>query len=210
MITRMDRSVGRILELLASLKIDKDTLVIFSSDNGSIDVAGGHDLAFFQANGPLRAQKGTLYEGGIRIPFIARWPGRIAAGGVSRTPAAFYDLLPTFCALAGAAVPKDVDGRSLVPTLTGSSTDPVHDFLYWEFFSGGGQQAVRMGDWKGVRVGLLQGKTAVELYDLSKDVGEKDDVASKNPEVAKRMLEVMRREHSPSALFPIKALDAGQ
>src|SRR6185295_6922117 len=106
MITRMDRSVGRILELLTALKIDGDTLVLFSSDNGSVDAAGGHDLAFFQANGSLRSEKGYLYEGGIRVPCIARWPGHVPAGSESRVPAASYDLFPTFCALAGASVPQ--------------------------------------------------------------------------------------------------------
>jgi arylsulfatase len=207
MITRMDRSVGRILELLTALKIDGDTLVLFSSDNGSVDAAGGHDLAFFQANGSLRSEKGYLYEGGIRVPCIARWPGHVPAGSESRVPAASYDLFPTFCALAGASVPQGVDGRSLVPVLTGSSTTSPHEFLYWEFSGYGGQQAVRMGDWKGVRVDLQKRRTALELYDLSKDPGEKENVADRNPQVATRILEIMKREHSASALFPILILD---
>jgi len=207
MITRMDRSVGRILDLLATLKIDRDTMVMFSSDNGSIDVAGGHDLAFFQANGPLRSEKGYLYEGGIRIPCIARWPGHIAPGSVSHAPATFYDLLPTFCALGGANVPKDTDGRSIVPILTGASAAPPHEFLYWEFASYGGQQAVRMGDWKGVRVNLFKGKGELELYDLSKDLGEKENVAAQNPEIAAKIREIMKREHTPSPVFPIPILD---
>jgi arylsulfatase A len=210
MITRMDRSVGRILELLANLGLDRDTIVIFSSDNGSIDAVGGHDLEFFEANGPLRGQKALLYEGGIRIPFVARWPGHIKAGAVNDLPGAFYDLLPTFCGLSGAAVPKEVDGLSLVPTLTGADGQVRHEFLYWEFPSLGGQQAVRMGDWKGLRSDLLKRPSEVQLYDLSRDVGEKEDVAAQHPEVVKRMLDVMRREHVASTLFPIKTLDEGK
>jgi len=210
MITRMDRSVGRILNLVAELKLDRNTLVMFSSDNGSIDGAGGHDLKFFQANGPLRAEKGYLYEGGIRIPCIARWPGHVPAGSVSRVPAAFYDLFPTYCSLAGAPVPRDLDGRSLVPVLTGASAEPLHEFLYWEFPESGGQQAVRMGDWKGVRPELFKRRTDLELYDLSKDLGEKENVADRNPEVVAKILEIMKREHTPSALFPMPILDEGK
>lgn len=207
MITRMDRSVGRILGLLETLKIDRETLVMFSSDNGSIDLAGGHDLAFFQANGPLRSEKGYLYEGGIRIPCLARWPGHIAPGSVSRVPATFYDLLPTWGTLGGATLPRDLDGRNLVPVLTGSSTTPPHEFLYWEFSGYGGQQAVRLRDWKGVRVNLLKGQGQLELYDLSKDVGERENVADRNPEIVAQIREIMKREHTPSAIFPIPALD---
>jgi arylsulfatase A len=207
MITRMDRSVGRILDLLAKLGLDKDTIVLFSSDNGSIDAVGGHDLAFFEANGPLRGQKALLYEGGIRIPFIARWPDHIRAGAVNDLPGVFYDLLPTFCSVAGAGIPKDVDGVSLVPTLTGAEGQARHEFLYWEFPSAGGQQALRMGDWKGLRTDLLKRPAELQLYDLSKDVGEKEDVAARHPDVVRRMLDLMRREHVPSTLFPIKSLD---
>jgi arylsulfatase len=107
-------------------------------------------------------------------------------------------------------VPPDLDGRSLVPVLTGTASAPPHEFLYWEFFSSGGQQAVRMGDWKGIRVNLLKGTTEMELYDLSKDIGEKENLAAKNPEIVARLLEIMKREHSPSELFPLPVLDEGK
>jgi len=210
MITRMDRSVGRIVDLLAKLGLEKDTLVIFSSDNGSIDVVGGHDLAFFEGNGPLRGQKGTLYEGGIRIPFLARWPGRIKAGTTSDLPGAFHDVLPTLCELAGSETPKDVDGVSLVPTLTGAGAQKRHEFLYWEYPAGPGQQAVRLGDWKGFRTGLQKGASEVQLYNLAADPAEKEDVAAKNPEVVRKILEIARAQHSPSAIFPLKGLDEGK
>ncbi len=210
MITRMDRSVGRVLALLGKLGIDRETIVMFTSDNGSIDTVGGHDLAFFQANGALRGQKGTLFEGGIRVPFLARWPGKIKPGGLSDLPGANYDVLPTLCEIAGAGTPKDVDGVSLVPTLTGQGEQKKREFLYWEFPAGPGHQAVRMGDWKGFRTGLKQGKGDLQLYNLAADLGEKEDVAAKHPEIAGKILEIMRREHAPSELFPLKALDEGK
>jgi arylsulfatase A len=210
MITRMDRSVGRILDLVAQLGLDQNTLVMFSSDNGSIDLVGGHDLKFFEANGPLRDGKGLLYEGGIRIPFIARWPGRIRPGAVCEFPGAFYDLLPTFAELAGARVPADLDGVSLAPTLLGQGDQKLHDFFYWEIPSGGGQQAVRMGDWKGYRGGLAKEPTPLELYDLRSDLGERENVAAQHPQVVSRILSIMDREHVPSELFPLKAIDGAK
>lgn len=210
MITRLDRSVGRILALVAQLGLDRKTLVMFSSDNGSIDLAGGHDLKFFEANGPLRDGKGKLYEGGIRIPLIARWPGRVQAGAVNDLPGAFYDLLPTFTELAGGQVPGGLDGLSLVPTLLGKGEQKKHEFFYWEIPSGGGQQAVRMGDWKGYRGGLAKVPTPLELYNLNADLGERTNVADQHPELVRQMLDLMKREHVPSAIFPLAALDAGR
>jgi arylsulfatase len=207
MITRLDRSVGRILDLLGSLGLEEKTLVLFSSDNGSIDLAGGHDLKFFEANGPLREGKGKLYEGGIRIPLIARWPGRIKPGTQSDFPGAFCDFLPTFCELSGAASPPEIDGLSLLPTLLGQGEQKSHEFLYWEIPSGGGQQAVRMGDWKGYRGGLAKAAQNLELYNLASDLGEREDLAARHPDVVRRILEIMQREHVPSKIFPLKALD---
>jgi arylsulfatase len=207
MITRMDRSVGRILDLLASLGLEEKTLVVFSSDNGSIDLAGGHDLKFFEANGPLREGKGKLYEGGIRIPMLARWPGKIKPGTKSDLPGAFCDFLPTFCDLSGAPAPREIDGLSLLPTLLGQGEQRSHEFLYWEIPSGGGQQALRMRDWKGYRGGLAKEARTLELYNLASDLGEREDVAAQHPEVVRQILDILRREHVPSSLFPLKALD---
>jgi arylsulfatase A len=201
MISRMDRSVGRLLDLLAELQLEKDTLVIFTSDNGSIDRAGGHDLKFFAANGPFRGEKGQLYEGGIRVPFIARWPGRLQPGTLSDRVGAFWDILPTLAAAAGADTPKQIDGLDLLGPAR-------HEFLYWEFPGYGGQQAVRLGSWKGIRTDLLKGKvTPLQLYDLAADPGETTDLAARNPEVVARIEALMRQSHEPSALFPMKALD---
>jgi arylsulfatase len=210
MITRLDRSVGRILERIAKLGLEANTLVIFSSDNGSIDLAGGHDLKFFEANGPLRGQKGNLYEGGIRVPLVARWPGRIKPGSVSDLSGAFCDLLPTFCEIAESTPPKEVDGLSIVPTLLGRGEQKKHEFLYWEIPTVGGQQCVRMGDWKGFRANLVKGPPTFELYNLATDIGEKDNVLAQNPEVGKKILEIMKSQHTPSSIWPIKLLDEGQ
>ena len=199
MITRMDRSVGRILDLLQKLRLDDNTVVVFTSDNGSIDVVGGHDLAFFAANGPLRGQKGQLYEGGIRVPFIVRGPG-FKAGTQSDEPIAFCDVLPTLCGIAGVAAPP-VDGVDL-STLKGQDRA-----LYWEFPSGGGQQAVRMGKWKGLRMELVKGPSRVQLYDLVDDIGETKDVAAAHPEVVAKIEQIMAEQHRRSDLFPLKGLD---
>ncbi len=206
MISRMDRSVGRILDLVATLGLDENTLVIFSSDNGSIDGAGGHDLAFFKGNGPLRGEKGQLYEGGIRVPFIARWPGRIKAGTSSDVPIAFWDVLPTLCDVAKVSKPQRLDGISVEGALYGRPLPP-REYLYWEFPSYGGQQAVRMGRWKGIRTGLDKGPQATQLYDLEADLAETKNVASTNPQVLARIEQIMSENHTRSELFPIKGLD---
>jgi arylsulfatase len=207
MITRMDRSVGRIVDLLAELGLEKETLVLFSSDNGGPAGGAGMDGAFFETNGILRGHKGSLFEGGIRVPFIARWPGRIRAGATSDLAGAFQDVLPTFCEIAGAEAPKDVDGVSLAPTLFGSGEQKKREFLYWEFPAGGGWQAVRLGDLKGLRQQLAQKKSEIQLYDLAKDPGEKEDLAAKHPEVVARMARIMVEQHVPSELFPLPGID---
>jgi arylsulfatase A len=201
MITRMDRSVGRVLDLLDELGLAKTTIVMFSSDNGSIDLVGGHDLPFFQGNGPLRGQKGDLWEGGIRVPLLVRWPGRVKPGTVDPRPRATWDLLPTFCKAAGAEPPKDVDGLDLY-----GPSEP--EALYWEFPGYGGQQALRMGRWKAIRTGLSKGKlTPIQLYDLESDPGETKDVAAGHPELVAKLNARMKASRRPSDVFPLKALD---
>jgi len=206
MITRMDRSVGRILDLVAKLGLDDNTIVFFSSDNGSIDLAGGHDLKFFEGNGPLHGQKGELYEGGIRIPFIARWPGKIKAGTTNDNPLAFWDVLPTLCDVAKIAKPEGIDGLSFAAALEGGA-GPAHEFLYWEFPSYGGQQALRMGKWKGLRRDLAKGPAPTQLYDLEADPAETKNVAAEHPEIVAKIEKLMAANHRRSDLFPIKGLD---
>ena len=210
MVSRMDRSVGRILDLLKELGLDGQTLVLFSSDNGPThDGVGGSDSIFFESAGPFRGLKGSVYEGGIRVPLIARWPGKIKPGGVSELPCYFPDVLPTLLELAGGTtMPKDIDGVSLVPTLMGQPDKQAkRDYLFWEFAGYGGQQAVRLGDWKGVRQGLHKGNTKIELYHLKDDPGETRDVAAKQPEIVARIEKIFRAGRTPSKLFPIKPLD---
>jgi arylsulfatase A len=211
MVTRMDREVGRILDLVGELGLDERTVVVFSSDNGpTYDRLGGSDSGFFRSSGPLRGLKGSLYEGGVRVPAIVRWRGRLAAGSVSDRVTGFEDWLPTLLELAGAkeAVPSGIDGVSFAPSLLGQPQEP-RAFLYREFAGYGGQQTVRIGHWKGVRQGLgKQDAPRIELYDLKTDIGESRDVAAAHPEVVAKMEALLSREHAPSAAFPLAAIDA--
>ena len=196
-VTLLDSGVGRILELLKQKGLDQDTLVLFTSDNGPHG-EGGHDAKFFQSSGPLRGKKRDLYEGGIRVPAIARWPGKIKPGAVNDFPWAFWDLLPTFAEVAGTPAPRGLDGVSILPTLLGRTQRP-HDFFYWEFHEGGFQQAVRQGKWKLVR---QLPRMEFELFDLNADVGETRDVAAANPGVVTRMQALLREARIESAVWP--------
>jgi arylsulfatase len=209
MITRMDRDVGRILDLLRRLDLDRDTIVMFSSDNGATYDIGGADSPFFESAGPLRGRKGSVWEGGLRVPLVARWPGRITPGRVTDHVSAFWDLLPTLMDLAGAEAPAGLDGISYAPTLLGDRPQRRHAYLYWEFPSKGysGQQAVRVGDFKGVRRRMHKGNTVVALYNLADDIAERNDVAALHPEVVQRMEQIMRDAHTPSPRFPMPLLD---
>ena len=208
MVTHMDRGIGEILALVKERGLDDDTLVMFSSDNGpTYRRLGGSDSDFFRSAGPFRGLKGSVYEGGIRVPLVARWPGRVRPGSVTDHLSAFWDLLPTLAEVAGAAPPEDVDGISFAPTLLGQGHQRQHDYLYWEFPAYGGQQAVRLGDWKGVRQRLLRGGTALELYHLRDDPGETTDLAAKHPDLVARIQAILRKARVPSTLFKFKALD---
>ena len=204
MMTLIDEQVGEILSLLKELKIDDNTLVMLSSDNGPHQ-EGGHMPDFFDSNGPLRGHKRDLTEGGIRAPLIARWPGKIAAGTTTAHISAHWDLMPTVCALAKASTPDGIDGISYVPTLLGKSADQTpHKYLYLEFLERGGKQAVRIGNWKGVREGLFKNPNApLQLYDLSKDIGEANDIAAKHPEKAEQLGDLLKGAHVESETFPL-------
>ncbi len=204
MMTRLDQQVGELMSLLKQLDIDDKTLVMLSSDNGP-HLEGGHDPEFFNSNGPLRGHKRDLYEGGIRAPLIARWPGKIDANTTTDLISAHWDMLPTFCELAGAETPRQLDGVSMVPTLLGNTAEQVqHEALYWEFPSRGSRQAVRMGKWKGVRLDLKKKPNApIELYDLLQDIGETNNVASEHPEIVAQLKAIMKREHVGSETFPL-------
>ncbi len=208
MITRLDAFVGEILAKLKEKGVDENTIVIFSSDNGPHE-EGGADPAFFGRDGKLRGLKRQCYEGGIRIPFIVRWPGHVPAGTVNDHPLAFYDVMPTFCELAGdKGFPKKYlnrkikgdcfDGISFAPTLLGDDArQQKHEFLYWEFHETD-QIAVRMGDWK-----LVVKKGEKYLYNLAEDIHEDTDVAAQHPDILQRMVDVVLREHTDNELFPV-------
>lgn len=191
MIARLDRDVGRMIELLKELDIEENTVVFFTSDNGPHH-EGGHDHTFFDSNGPLRGYKRDLYEGGIRVPMIAWWPGTVEAGTTTGHPSAFWDFLPTACELAGIEPPEDVDGISYLPTLLGKK-QPKHESLYWQFR---GKQALRDGKWKAVRPGRNK---PLELYDLDEDIGEKNNLAAEHPEVLEQMKKLIAGATKESA-----------
>jgi arylsulfatase A-like enzyme len=202
MITRLDRHVGEILDKLRELALDKNTLVIFTSDNGPHG-EGGANPRYFNSSGGLRGMKRDLYEGGIRVPMIARWPGRIEAGARSDHISAFWDVMPTLADLAGAEVPANIDGISFAPSLLGQPhKQKEHDYLYWEFHEQGGRQAVRRGRWKAIRLQVRRDPNGpLELYDLQTDPQEKNNVASQHPETVDRMGQIMAEARTDSDVF---------
>jgi len=215
MITRMDKYIGRVLDLIDELDLADNTIVIFTSDNGTTHLKQEVDYDFFESVGKLRGLKGSLYEGGVRVPLIVRWPGRIKAGSSSDFVTGFEDWIPTLLELAGhkGEEDKELDGISIAPTLLGKK-QPEREFLYREFSGYGGQQALWMGKWKGIRQRLLRDKKKsdkeklrIQLYDMEKDISESEDVAAKNPEVVARIRKLLKQEHTPSEFFPIKPLD---
>lgn len=219
MVTRLDREIGKLLALLKELKLDERTIVVFTSDNGPLyDEAGGTDAEFFNSAAGLRGRKGSFYEGGFREPCLVRYPGHIAAGSATDRVTAFEDWLPTLLELIGAEgqTPGNLDGLSFAPTLLGKRQAP-RSFLYRESPGYGGQQCVRVGDWKAIRRNLNPAPRAkdqkpgeIELYNLANDPAEKNDVAITNPEVVAMLHDIMEQQHVKSDLFPMRALDGGK
>jgi arylsulfatase A-like enzyme len=213
MITRMDRDIGRLMNRVKDLGLDEKTIFVFSSDNGPLyDKLGGTDCEFFNSNGGLRGRKGSLYEGGVRVPCIVRWKGHIAPGTVSPRVTGFEDWLPTFLDLIGSpgGRPSNLDGISLAPTLLGRA-QPERPFLYREFPAYGGQQSIREGKWKAVRQKLnsvaASESPRTELYDLASDPTETTDVAGKFPDILATLEQKMREQHIPNKDFPTTVLD---
>lgn len=217
MITRMDREVGRVLALLRELGIDERTIVVFTSDNGPLyDELGGTDTDFFDSAAGMRGRKGSFYEGGFREPCLVRWPGKVKAGSTSDRVTGFEDWLPTLLDLIGekGATPAGIDGISFAATLRGEAQEP-RPFLYRESPGYTGQQCVRVGDWKAIRTNLApapkaadQQPGALELYDLARDPAETKNVAAEHPEVVAKLAAILKAEHIPAKLWPIRALDA--
>ncbi len=204
MVSRMDRTVGRLLEQLRRLKLDESTLIIFTSDNGP-HKEGGADPDFFKSGGPLRGYKRDLTEGGIRVPFIVRWSGRIAPHPAVTQVGYFGDMMATFAALTGSSLPPARDSISLLPTLTGTGIQKQHEYLYWEFYEKGVSQAVLLaGRWKAIR--LKEVTAPLQLYDLADDIGEQTDVAMQNPTIVARCAEIMRVAHVDTGNWKIPGL----
>ena len=200
MITLMDKDIGAILQKLKDEGIDENTLVIFTSDNGP---EMNYPFAKnFDSNGVFRGGKRDLYEGGIREPFIARWPGKVSQGVVSEHISAFWDFLPTACEIAGVAVPGNTDGISYLPALTSKDNQPKHNYLYWEFYGKGGKKAIRKEQWKAVVNDLSKDiNSPVELYDLELDPGETRNLADKHPEIVSELDSIMQAASSPSSEY---------
>lgn len=205
MVSLLDSQVGEVLAKLKELGLDDNTLVIFSSDNGP-HLEGGADPDYFNSNGPLKGYKRDVYEGGIREPMIAWWPGKIKPGTKSEHISAFWDVMPTVAELAGIEAPKNIDGISFLPTLLSSNGQKEHDYLYWEFHEKGGRKALRKGNWKLVQNNVLDAqKKTTELFDLKTDIGEENNVAEKHPEIVKEMLELMKSARTESDVFTFQS-----
>jgi len=205
MLRNIDNSVAKVLAKLKELKLDDKTMVIFCSDNGPHQ-EGGHIMEFFNSNDGWRGMKRDLYEGGVRTPFIVRWPGVIKPGTSSDYVAAFWDILPTFCEIAGVEKPSDIDGISFLPSLLGKEQTKKHEYLYWEFYEQGGKQAILKGDWKAIRLNVRGGadKMIFELFNIKNDPEEIKNVAEQHPDLVKefdRLFISARREFSVTPLF---------
>ncbi len=206
MVGVMDDDIGELKAKLRQLGIDRETLIIFTSDNGP-HVEGGHNPAYFNSSGSRRGTKRDLYEGGIRVPMIAWWPGKIRAGATTDHLSAFWDIMPTFADLAGAETPKNIDGISFLPTLLNYPGQRAHDYLYWEFHEQRGRVAIRQGRWKGVRYNVaINPDSPLELYDLAADPAEANNVAAQNPEVVRSLDRLLKQarvaSHTPKFNFP--------
>ena len=202
MINVLDDQVGEIIDKIHELGIAENTLILFTSDNGP-HLEGGADPDYFNSNGPLRGYKRDLYEGGIRVPMIAYWPSKIQPGSTTDHPSAFWDFFPTAIEIAGLNKNwADIDGISFLPTLTGKE-QKAHPYLYWEFLKKGGRQAVRMDQWKAVRLNMSNDPNApIELYRLTDDIGEENNIAEQYPEMVKIMDSLMSNAHEYSEIFP--------
>lgn len=201
MVNLLDDQVGEIVAKLKELGIDDNTLIVFSSDNGP-HLEGGADPDYFDSNGPYKGYKRDLYEGGIHAPMIVRWPGKVKASSSSDHISAFWDFLPTVTEIVGAKMPENIDGISFLPTLLGKGEQEKHDYLYWEFHERNGRLAIRQGNWKLIRYDLLlPEKTTTELYNLVKDPGEENNVTEENPEITRKLLNLMGSARTHSEIF---------
>jgi arylsulfatase A len=202
MVERLDKHVGEVMAKLKALGLEKNTLIMFASDNG-VHQEGGLDPEFFDSNSFYRGNKRDMYEGGIKTPMIAHWPAKIKAGSSTNHISAFWDVLPTISEIVKVKIPTNIDGISFLPTLTAAKNQKAHDYLYWEFHAMNGKQAIRQGKWKAVRLNVLdKAKTTTELYNLEEDPSETTNLAIKYPEKLQEMEQLMEKSHTESPLFP--------
>ncbi|MGQ7868421.1 arylsulfatase [Sunxiuqinia sp. sy24] len=211
MVSYLDENVGKLVKQLKDLGIYDNTLIVFTSDNGAT-YNGGTDSPWFNSGGPFKSEygwgKGFTHEGGIRTPMIASWPGTILPGIESDHVSAFWDVLPTLCDIAGIDAPEDTDGISFLPELIGGK-QKSHQHLYWEFPAYGGQQAVRMGKWKGIRNNIKKGNMTIELYNLEDDIQEQNDIASEYPDIVREIEDIMHDEHQSPEIVRFKMEELG-
>ncbi len=212
MVSYLDEQVGEIVSTLKELGLYENTLIIFSSDNGPT-FNGGSDSPWFDSARPFKSEygwgKAFLMEGGIRVPMIAHWPDRIKRGSESDLLSAHYDVLPTLCELTGANAPEEIDGISFLPALLGEDNQEKHEYLYWEFPASGGQQAVRMGKWKGIRKNIFRDSLRIQLHNLDEDIREMNDVSAQHPEIVQKIEAIFNREHIPSDINNFKIVQLG-
>ncbi len=200
MVHLLDKQVGEISAKVEEMGIAKNTLIIFTSDNGP-HLEGGADPDYFDSNSKFKGYKRDLYEGGIRVPMIAYWPGKINPKSSSDHISAFWDFLPTVCDIVEVPTPKNIDGISFLPALVGDNQN-AHEYLYWEFHEKGGRQGVRLGDWKGIRLNMHNDPSApIELYNLTQDIGEENNIAQDHPDLIEKIADIMENEHMPSEVF---------
>jgi len=204
MVSRLDKDVQRIMDLLEKKGIADNTIIIFTSDNG-VHAEGGHDPDFFGSNGPFRGIKRDLYDGGIRTPFVVHWPAKIKKGTVSYHPSSFWDFMPTVCDLIGIQQPKNTDGISYLPELTGKGKQKQHEYLYWEFHESGGKRAILKDNWKLIELFVNNPeKRSFELYNLSSDPGEIANVAQQYPDKAASLKTLLTKARSKNAVWNFK------
>ncbi len=212
MVSYLDEQVGQLVEKLKELGVYENTLIVFTSDNGPT-FNGGSDSPWFNSGGLFKSEKGWgkcyLQEGGIRVPMVVSWPGKVKPGSISDHVSAFWDVLPTFCELSDRKVPADCDGISFLPTLLGNKPQKEHPFLYWEYPAMGGLQAVRMGKWKAIRKNIFNGNLTLELYDLEADVREQTDVSGQYPQIVTEMEAILKQEHETPELERFEFVQLG-
>ena len=207
MISDLDEHVGAIVKLVDELGLGEDTLIVFTSDNGPTHDVGGADTDFFNSAGPLRGRKGSVYEGGIRVPMVARWTGTIEPGSLTDLPVCMQDLMATMAELTDQPLPDGCDGLSYLPTLTGKGEQQRHAYLAWEFHGYGGQKAVRFGPWKAVQMQIHKGNTTIELYNLAEDLGETTDLADQHPELVDQARTIFATDRTANENFPMRQYD---